>query len=139
MADNKTPAAAEVKSRKGNEDLEQILDLDTLDPDMHYRFVHERPQRQARVKAKGYRPVLAGEDQVKPLVEDMIGPDGIIRDGDTILMCCPKDRFKNRRKLLAEQNRARLAAPKGQFRKKTRGAAPGGEDVKVVTEDKTDR
>lgn len=146
---NPTPEGADpveqasVRSRKTSHpdmaELEGIVDLDTLDPDMHYRFGHERPQRQARLKAKGYRVVKVSQDKVKPVLEDMVGPDDTIRDGDTVLMCCPQERWKGRRRQLAETNRARLAAPKGQFRKKTRGAAPGGEDVRVVTADKTDR
>lgn len=132
--------AANVRSRNQNQsELETLIELESLNPDMHYRFVHERPQRQARIRAKGYRAVKASEDGVKPMVEEMIGPDDIIRDGDTILMCCPVDRFKGRRKQLGDLNRSRMAAPKAQFRKKTRGAGPGGEDVRVVTEDKTDK
>lgn len=135
--------SAEVKSRakktRDPESLDEIIDTGTLAEDMHYRFVHERPQRIARMKAKGYRIVLSEEDGVKPIVEDIISPDGSIRDGDTVLMCVPKERFEAGRAKLAAINKARMAAPKQNFRKKTRRAAPSGEDVKVVTTDKTDK
>lgn len=135
--------SAEVRSRASKkrdpDELNEILDTSTLSEDMHYRFVHERPQRIARMKAKGYRIVQAEADGVKPLVEDIIGADGTIKDGDTVLMCVPRERFEAGRKKLADLNRARMQAPKQNFRKKTRKAAPSGDDIKVVTADKTDK
>lgn len=121
-------------------EMETMIDMDTLDTEnYHYRFIHERPQRVARMRHRGYEPVLASQDGVKPMVEGMVGPDDLIHDGDTILMKVPRERFENGRKKLELLNRSRVAAPKAQFRKKTRGAAPGGEDVKVVTTDKHDK
>ncbi len=136
MTDNeKKPAIAQVF----DDDLEALIDSSTLNPEYHYRFVHERPQRQARIRAQGYRPVLASEDGVKPLVEGIIGPDDVIRNGDCILMACPVERFQARREKINTLNRSKMAAPRAQFRKKTEGAGPGGKDVRVVTEDSTDK
>lgn len=147
MADESATPPAEVKSRapkkRDPEDLEGLIDMESLDDSMHYRFVHERPQRVARLRHKGYRVVRVGEDEgadtVRALVEDIVSPDGTIRDGDTILMCVPKERHQAGRNKLAALNKARMVAPKQQFRKKTRGTGPGGEDVRVVTTDKTDK
>lgn len=116
-----------------------LVDINTFDPAYHYRFVHSRPQRVARMRHRGYEPVLASQDGVIPLVEGMIGADDLIHDGDTILMKVPREKFERGRQKLQLLNRSRVAAPKAQFRKKTAGAGPGGEDVRVVTEDKHDR
>jgi hypothetical protein len=122
-----------------DDDLESLIDTSTLDNSYHYRFVHERPQRQARIRAQGYAPVLASADGVKTLVEGIVGADDIIRNGDCILMACPLERFQARRERVNTLNRSRLAAPRAQFRKKTERAGPGGKDVRVVTEDSTDK
>jgi hypothetical protein len=115
-------------------EIEGIVDRETLDPSMHYRFAQERPQRIARLRAKGYRLVSVSEDGVKTLLGDAEAADDRIRDGDTILMCCPKERFLEGRKKVAKITRGRLAAPVAQFRKKTKGAGPGGVDVGVTTD-----
>lgn len=134
MTDNK-PAPAQVY----DDELESIIDPSTLDPNYHYRFVHERPQRLARIRAQGYQPVLASVSEIKPLVEGIVGADDIIRNGDCILMACPIERFQARRERINALNRSKMAAPRAQFRKKTEGAGPGGKDVRVVTEDSTDK
>lgn len=113
---------------------EGILDRETLDPSMHYRFVQERPQRVARLRARGYRPVSVSEDGVRTLLQEGETADDRIRDGDTILMCCPKEKFKENRKKVAAIARGRMAAPVANFRKKTRGTGPGGVDVGVTTD-----
>lgn len=118
-------------------EIEGIVDKTTLDPSMHYRFAQERPQRIARLRSRGYRPVSVSADGVKTLLEDGESADDRIRDGDTILMCCPKEIWKERRKKVAGVTRGRMAAPVANFRKKTRGAGPGGVDVAVTT-DKAD-
>lgn len=125
--------SARVTPRGLDPELAGIVDLDSLDPAMHYRFVHERPQRLSRLRAKGYRLVSASEDGVKLIMEDEKADDKI-RDGDAVLMCIPKERFLEGRKRVAQVTRGRLAAPTAQFRKKTRGAGPGGVDVNVTTD-----
>jgi hypothetical protein len=117
-------------------EIEGIVDRETLDPQYHYRFVQERPQRIARLRAKGYTPVSVSEDGVKTIIGDDEPADDRIRDGDTILMKVPKDRFTESRKKVAKVTRGRLATPVAQFRKKTRGAGPGGVDIGVTTTDK---
>src|SRR5678815_3113029 len=132
MAD-KTPPAAEVEN-----ELDYILDRETLNGEMHYRFIQSRPQRISRMLSKGYRIVKVSGHGVKPLAEDMIGPDDTIRDGDTVLMFVPREKHLAGRRKLADLNRARMATPKAEFRKKTRGAAPDGSDIRIVTADKSD-
>lgn len=111
-----------------------ILDSETLDPDMHYRFAQDRPQRVARLRAKGYRLVSVAQDGVKTLLEDGESADDRIRDGDTVLMCCLKEKFKEGRRKIAKVSRGRLSTPVANFRKKARGAGPGGVDVGVTTD-----
>lgn len=127
--------SARVTPRGLDPELAGIVDLDSLDPAMHYRFAHERPQRISRLRAKGYRVVSVSGDGVRTLLEEESADDKI-RDGDAILMCIPKEKFEAGRKKIAQVTRGRLAAPTAQFRKKTRGAGPGGVDVNVTTDTK---
>lgn len=108
--------SAEVASRS---DPESVLELQrsTMNPNMHYRWVHVRPQRLTRMLAKGYRFVTE-DDNVKPLIEQGGAADNKIYNGDTVLMQVPKEQYLAGRKRVAEQTRGRLAAPKAQFRKK---------------------
>lgn len=134
MAEQKCGESARVTPRGLDPELAGIVDHETLDDAKHYRFVQDRPQRIARMKAKGYRLVSVSEDGVKTIIGDDEAADDRIRDGDTILMCTDKSRFEEGRKKLAKVTRGRLATPVAQFRKKTRGAGPGGVDVQVTTD-----
>lgn len=133
MADDKTTGETASVTPRLDPEIEGFVDKSTLDKNMHYRFVQERPQRIARLRARGYRLVSVSEDGVKSLLEDETADDRI-RDGDTVLMCCPKEKFKERRKKVAAVTRGRMAAPVANFRKKTRGAGPGGVDIGVTTD-----
>lgn len=110
-----------------------ILDMESLNPEFYYRFVQERPQRIARMKARGGRIVSASEDGVKTFIEDDTPADDKIRDGDTILMRFPREKHEESRRKVRKITRGRLATPEANFRKKAKGAAPGGEDVQVIT------
>lgn len=99
------------------------LDPNSLDPTMHYRFVYTGGNKIARRLTRGYRFVRASEDGVKKLYgeEGTDSGDDMIRHGDTVLMCIPKEKHEAMEKRVRDISRARLAAPKGQFRKKARG------------------
>jgi hypothetical protein len=115
-------------------DIEDILMVDpsTLDPSLHYRFVQERPRNLARRKIQGYEPVLRTESGVKLIYEEegKGSADDLIRVGDTILMACPKDRYKARRSQLAKLTRLRLGSAEDQF--KSRAQKKG---VRTLTAD----
>lgn len=129
------PARVRNRAPEIDPEFEGILDRSTLSPEFHYRFIHERPQRMSRMKAKGYRVVSATESGVKTYTGEVTADD-TIRDGDTILMAIPIERYQEGRKKVAKVTKARLTAPKAQFRKKAKGAGPGGVDVNVVTTDR---
>lgn len=129
---------AESASIPDNE-VEHYIDEETTDPEKHYRFVQKRPQRLARLKHKGYEIVKSSVHGVQPIVEGMLTAEDTIEDGDTILMMVDKTRFLEGREKLANLNRQRMAAPKAQFRRKTRGAKPDGSDIRIVTKDKFDK
>lgn len=124
--------AAEVNSRAElPEEMEGIVDLDTLNTaEYHYRFVQDRPQNMARKRSKGYKPVLAAEEGVETLTGE-VSADGLIRDGDSVLMKVPRARFEAGRKKIQVFTESRLTAPVQNFKKKTRGAGPGGKDILV--------
>lgn len=106
------------------EDQELIGGIDpaTLDPNMHYRFVYTGGNKIARRLTRGFRFVRRSEDQVKQLYgeEGSDKGDDMIRHGDTVLMCIPKEKHDAMVERVRNQSRARLAAPKGQFRKKAK-------------------
>lgn len=97
------------------------IDPASLDPNMHYRFVYTGGNKIARRLTRGYRFVRPSEDRVRKLntEEDDSGEDRI-RHGDTVLMCIPKEKHQAMVDRVQNMSRARLAAPKGQFRKKAR-------------------
>lgn len=117
--------SAEVESREDPEDL-QGLDPESLKEDLYYRWIHVRPQRIARMKSKGFRFAVPGEDARTLTDEDQETADGRLVNGDTVLMVCPKKTHEQSRAKVAKVTRARLAAPKQQFKKK---AAEGGVEV----------
>ena len=123
---------AEVKSRAAlPEGMEGIVDLDTLNTDeYHYRFVQDRPQNMARKRSKGYKPVLAEQEGVRTLNEE-VSADGLIRDGDSVLMKVPKERFLAGRRKIRKFSEDRLSAPVQNFKTKAKGAGPGGKDIQV--------
>jgi len=100
----------------------QQLDESTLDPEMHYRWVHESPLRVARHRMKGYQPVMrdSGVNTLAGYLDD--SADGIIRLGDTILMACPNGTFLARKKEQRKTAASRLSAPAKQFRKHAKKA-----------------
>lgn len=126
--------SAEVTSRAElPEEMQGIVDIDTLRTDKyHYRFVQERPQNMARKRAKGYEPVNGLEEGVELLTGE-VAADGLIRDGDTVLMRVEKARFKKKRQQLRELTEARLSTPVQHFKQKTKGKGPGGKDILVDT------
>lgn len=131
MAKNRE-AAAEVTSRAElPEEMESIVNLDTLDTETyHYRFIQDRPQNMARKRSKGYKPVLAAEEGVETITGE-VSADGLIRDGDSVLMRVPRERFEAGRKKIHAFTESRLTAPVQNFKKKAKGAAPGGKDIMV--------
>lgn len=112
----------DVRINYSEEELIGGLDPDSLNPNLHYRFVSTSGQKIARRLVRGYRFVRPSEDGVRKLnaEEDDKGEDRI-RHGDTVLMCIPKERHLEMEEKVRNLSRARLAAPKGQFRKKARG------------------
>jgi hypothetical protein len=114
-----------------------VLDEELLDPTRHYRFVHEGQQRQARLRAAGYTPVLRSDVDGELLQLDEKGgsAEDLIRVGDTILMSCPKDRHESRRNQIEEMTKARLSVPEGQFRRKAQSRAVNVTDKSMKGED----
>ena len=86
-----------------------ILDEDTLDPNMHYRFIQERPTSLSRARLKGYRLVKPSETDVRTLFdqEDKPGED-IIKHGDRVLMAIPKSKHHQHRRDISEMTLRRL-------------------------------
>lgn len=113
----------DVSKRATPVDTEDALNLvqESLDPEFHYRWVHDRGQRAARMQAKGYSPVLEDEG-VQTMITPDAGGDGKIRIGDLVLWKIRKSRYNANREELARFTRSRLAAPKSSFKKKARKA-----------------
>jgi hypothetical protein len=102
--------------------VENLLQLDeeTLDPELHYRWVTEHPLKIARARMKHYEFVHQ-DTGVKTLAGFIDSrEDGIIRIGDVILMACPKGEFVARKKGQRKFAENRLSAPASQFRKQAK-------------------
>lgn len=114
------------------EELIGSLDPQTLDPAYSYRWVHESNQKLARRLSQGYRFVSRTDDKVAVLYdsEGLQGDDDKIRHGDTVLLKIPKAQHQKLQDRIDVSKRARLGAPKGQFRKKARSYGVEVDDKK---------
>lgn len=99
-----------------------ILDQESLDPEMHYRFFNTSQTRIARARALGYR-VVKRSDGVLTLwdQEDDDSTDTIVH-GDRVLMMIPKEKYDTRRRRKSNIARERLSGPARSFRSKARRA-----------------
>lgn len=136
MADKEqkdTPQAQLVGvSSRVNEVEAGDLDPESLDPEYSYRYVYAGGNKIARRLARGYTFVRKSEDGVQKVFDqEGDGADDFIRNGDTVLMKIRKDRLNAMTERIRQVTRARLAAPKGQFRKKAR---EGGVNVDTKKE-----
>jgi len=116
------PDSIEVRERR-HESESAILDEDTLDKGMHYRFIQTRPAAVARAKLKGYRVVKPSEDGVKTLYdqEDADAED-VIKHGDRILMAVPKARHQKHRKDVRDLATSRIKSVEAKTRQLAREA-----------------
>lgn len=117
-----------------NPDESALLDPETLDSDMHYRFVLRSPTRVAQARAKGYVEV-SREDGVRTLY-DQADDDGtgVIMHGSRVLMCCPKAKKEARERRMLNLANARLRSPVEGVKTKARRAG-----VKVLEGDTKSR
>lgn len=108
------------KDRRDPE-LSSMLEDDTLDPAMHYRFFQVRPGRIAQARAKGYRKVSREEDGVRTLFDhdEDDGTDAIVH-GDRVLMQIPKEEFERGRQRVKQLTEGRLTASDSRFREKAK-------------------
>lgn len=100
-------------------DVNSLLQLDesTMDPSKHYRWVREAPLAVGKAKMKNY-VLVHRDDGVKTMAgySDDSG-DGIMRIGDVILMCCPLEEWRTRKREQLHFANSRLSAPAKQFKK----------------------
>lgn len=115
---------AEVHERLDPQDA-LALDESTLDPNLHYRFVH--PRNMAKRKVQGYEVVLRSESGVRLMSDDPhlkakeeTSADDLIRVGQTILMACEKKRFNERRRQNALLTQQRLGSSEVKFQQEAR-------------------
>lgn len=100
-----------------------LLDADSLDPEMHYRFFHTSQTRIARARSLGYRTVDKVRDGVKTLWDQEDDDStGTIVHGDRILMMIPKDKYDSSRRRKSNLAKERLSGPARSFRSKAKRA-----------------
>jgi hypothetical protein len=108
-----------MSTRKSSEPIEAVdrrhlsdsavLDPDSLDPNLHYRFVQHRPTQVARAKMAGYRIVSPTDSGVKTIHDQEDGhPENVIKHGDRVLMATPKAKHKQNRDDLRRLTNQRL-------------------------------
>jgi hypothetical protein len=96
------------------------LDMETTDPEFHYRWVREAPQKVGNAKIKGYVFVNVNEGvKTRAGFIDDAG-DGLMRVSDVILMKCPVEKWRGRKRAQQKVANARMSAPAKQFKKNAR-------------------
>lgn len=122
------PEVAVENLEHGN--IASLLELDrsTLDSSLHYRWVRANPINVGKAKMKGYS-IVPADSGVKTLAEYLDDTsDGTMRIQDVILMACPVEKWRGRKRAALKQGRARLTAPKKQFKRNARARR-----VRVIT------
>lgn len=104
---------AQVELRGDPGDLIGLV-VDSLDPNLTYRWVRDDTQSTAKRVSQGYKFVEEGE--VKTLVEIGKSADGRIRHADSVLMACDSRLVEQRRQTAGELARRRLKSPETDFR-----------------------
>jgi hypothetical protein len=110
-----------------------LLDDDTLDPKLEYRWVLNTPSQLARRSGQGYRLVSREDDGVKTLVPAEKAADDYIYNGDSVLMCCAKGTVRERRERNTRLASDRLETPVSQFKKEHQQS--GARNSKVLTDE----
>jgi hypothetical protein len=110
-----------------------VLDETTLDRNLHYRWVQNDPRSIAKRSGQGYRFVSRKDDKVKMLIENGIPPDDRFYHMDTVLMCCERKRFTERRDRNREISAMRLRSPVSKFQQEH--AASGVRNSKVLVDE----
>jgi hypothetical protein len=95
-----------------------MLDLETLDSNLTYRWVFNSPLNIAKRVSQGYRLVSRKSDGIGLVVEGEKKPDDNIYNGDSVLMCCDKVAYQKRRDRSVQIADARLDYPKDEFRRR---------------------
>lgn len=128
--------AGEVTSR-ANAEHTLLLDPDTLDPNLQYRWA--RQDLVQRRLVQGYRMVSRSEDKVRTLLDDVHKvTDDRIYNGDAVLMACDKQIVNQRRADRRDLNELRLDGPRRKFKQEARNQRVGGKRVKVIETDDDD-
>lgn len=115
-----------------HDNIQTLLELDqeTLDGTRHYRWVRADPRKMGNAKIKGYSIVPKdGEVRTRALYLDDTA-DNTMRIQDVVLMSCPLDSWRDRKRAQIKKSNARLAAPKKQFKKNARARR-----VKILNEE----
>lgn len=126
---------AEVVSRAEPQET-GVLDEETLDPNLHYRWTTNNPNQISRRISQGYRLVSRKTDGVKTLIEDQKQPDDRIYNGDLVLMCCDARSRAKRRQDKIELADKWLSAPADEF--KTRHSQSGVRNSRVLYDEEGD-
>jgi hypothetical protein len=74
-------------------------------PDVHTRWVRDKESRIRQMQQQGYVP--ATEDDIRKNHDGWQTPEGVIRNGDLILMKCDKARYEKKRDEIREFNEHR--------------------------------
>lgn len=103
-------------------DIASLLELDysTLDAGMHYRWVRAVAKNVGNAKLKGYTivPADGGVKTRAGYLDDTT--DNTMRIQDVVLMACPLEKWRARKRAAMKKGNSRLVAPKKAFKKSTR-------------------
>lgn len=111
------------------------LDVDKLDPNYSYRWVHKSGLKIGRQRARGYVVVdPAKEEILNAAGESPESADGTYTIGDVILMKIKKIDHRARRHAQKRKTDKRLKGPVRSFKRKAREKVDrAGQRVEVIT------
>lgn len=112
------------------------LDVDKLDHNYEYRWVHKSPLKVARARARGYRTVEPDSEEILNAVgESPAAADNTYTIGDVVLMKIKKLDHRARRVAQKRKTDARLKGPVRKFRKSAQEKARlRGQNIEVITD-----
>jgi hypothetical protein len=113
-----------------------LLDLDSLDPNMQYRWVFNVPLQIAKRTGQGYRLVSRSKDGVQTLLENEQKPDDYIYNGESVLMCCDQREYETRRSGSLQLAHDRLSFPKAEFTRRHRSS--GARNSRILDDEGED-
>ena len=121
-----------------------VFTVPNPDPNYHYVWAPADPAALSEYLMSGYQLCL-GDEEAKKLFGDeagsvLVGPDGRLRKGDTVLIKCTMKRYEEIQRWVEERNREAKEGPMSHLRQQVEALGVKGiEPFEVPIEEYVDR